>query len=410
MITFQLNTVYEFIFTGLTVNNTLYYIKLFVLYGTKPDLIVSYNCPSNLPIEIINSKEIVYKLDSETFTSFALTEYGCTFVDENETLLLLLENENVNADKFIIEISINNELLFKGSLDIISVIFNKADKTLECNFKPQSYILNTTDTVVDGVINYEVLNINPNSMPIKLTDFINKIYQIINKDININLITDFNFISVNYNYFPAVVTNTNINEIYIDERMFGSYNGANFILNNVNNFGEMIKRLAFTLGCFTGFTSLNQVIFMPFLSNNKPVNVVNNSMVISYIIQGTKDVVSCLKILPSGIYSGNNTNIPGKYIANEIFNVFLQNTQYGYVRVGKFGFNNQIYELDNAVLKYWENYFMSKKYCFEHVFELVGINYKPYEDLLIFDKKFTPTELAININKFTTTVKAVCTG
>ncbi|HPN39415.1 MAG TPA: hypothetical protein PL041_13520, partial [Melioribacteraceae bacterium] len=259
MITFQLNTVYEFIFTGLTVNNTLYYIKLFVLYGTKPDLIVSYNCPSNLPIEIINSKEIVYKLDSETFTSFALTEYGCTFVDENETLLLLLENENVNADKFIIEISINNELLFKGSLDIISVIFNKADKTLECNFKPQSYILNTTDTVVDGVINYEVLNINPNSMPIKLTDFINKIYQIINKDININLITDFNFISVNYNYFPAVVTNTNINEIYIDERMFGSYNGANFILNNVNNFGEMIKRLAFTLGCFTGFTSLNQV-------------------------------------------------------------------------------------------------------------------------------------------------------
>ena len=149
---------------------------------------------------------------------------------------------------------------------------------------------------------------------------------------------------------------------------------------------------------------------MPFLSNNKPVNVVNNSMVISYIIQGTKDVVSCLKILPSGIYSGNNTNIPGKYIANEIFNVFLQNTQYGYVRVGKFGFNNQIYELDNAVLKYWENYFMSKKYCFEHVFELVGINYKPYEDLLIFDKKFTPTELAININKFTTTVKAVCTG
>ncbi len=407
MITFALNTCYEFIFKGNTVNNTLYEIKLSIVYGVKSDWILTYNCPKDLPIEIINSNEIIYKVDSDTLNSFALSEYSCTFIDEQLILMYLIESNNVNISNFVIEIKVNNECLFIGCIDLMSVSFNKKENQLQCDFKPRSYILNQTDTVINGAINYSVLNITSNQIPLNIIDFITRIYRLVNPDIQLNISADFDFFSVNSNVTPPIVTVTNINEIYVDERIFGSYNGANFVFNDIDNFGTLIKRIAFTFGCITGLVSDNKAIFYPFLSNNKPCKIINSESVINYNIEGVRDKIDCLKISPSGIYAGSYTEISGKYIVKDIFNLFLQNTNNGFIQVSKLGLNNQIYNFDEAILNYYKDYYMSKKYCFEHIFELLGIDFDPYTDIEVFGKRFTPIEISINFEKFTTKIKAV---
>jgi hypothetical protein len=409
MIDLILNTYYQFVFRGNAVNNTKYEIILGVLYGVKSDWIFSYNCPIDLPIEIIKSGEIVYKIDSDSLNSFALSEYSCSFIDPENILLNLIESLNVDLNNINIEINVEGNILFTGSLDVMSVYCDIKEKQLQCNFKPRSFILNQTDTVINGAINYAVLDILPNQLPIKLTDFINKIYRIVNKDITLSVTTDLDFITINNSFTPPIVTNTDISKIYVDERLFGNYTGGNFTFNDIDNYGTLIKRIAFTLGCVTGLISDNKAVFYPFMSSNKPFIVVEQEKVLNYFIEGIRDKIECIKLMPTGIFYGNYTEISGKLLIKDILTVFLQYTDYGIIPVSYLGLNNQIFNFDQAILNYYKDYFMSKKYCFEHNFELVGIDYNPYYDIEINGKRYTPVEISINFEKFTTKIKAIGT-
>ncbi len=407
MINFQLNTGYEFVFTGHSINNITYLIKLFAVYGVKTDWIITYNCPQDLPIAVISSKEIRYKTDLDMLTSFTLAEYGCTFIDEEGILINLLEDVNVNAENIIVEVNVEGVCLFKGSLDIVSLNYDKGENTLECDFKPKSYILNNTDTVINGNVNFEAININPSNIPIKITELIDKIYKTVNPNINVEIVTDFSFLSVNNNFSPAIVTTTGIDEIFVNELLFGTYSDSNFIANDVDNFGLAVKRLAFTLGCITGFVDEERAVFIPFLSPNKQVRLINENLLINFRIEGIRDKYDCIKISNTGKYFGKYTEIQNKYFEKDIYTTFYQNTENGLIEVSKFIIDGNIYDLDEGVLKYWSDYIMSKKYCFEYVFELIGLDYKPNVDLKISGKRYAPSEIILDLEKYTSIIRAV---
>ncbi len=405
MINFVLNTGYEFVFTGATVNNLNYIITVYVIYGVKADLIETFNCPNDLPLEIIEVNDIIFKLDSESLSNFALTEFGLTFYDKEAILITLIEDKHVELNNFLLEIKLNNDVLFKGNLDNLSVIYSKLENSLECVFKPSSYRINLTDTVINNSINLAPLNIN--TLPIKLTDFVNKIYKLAYPDISVEVITDFKFVSSNNAYTPPILTITDVSQIYVDERMFGSYNNTNFIFNDADNYGTIIKRLAFTLGCITGFISENKAIFMPFMSNLRPCREISEEIILDYKVEGIRDKIECLKLLPTEIYAGNFTSIAGKYIIKDIYTSFLQQTNFGLLGVSSFIFNNKYYRLDYAILAYWQEYFLSKNYSLLHTIDLIGIDYNPYEDILINNKRLMPVEISINFRKYTTKIKAL---
>lgn len=405
MINFVLNTGYEFIFTGFTVNNLIYKITVYIIYGIKADLIETFNCPNDMAIEIIEINDINFKLDSESLSNFALTEFGLTFYDKDAILIQLIEDKNVNLNNFLLEIKLNDNVLFKGNLDNLSIVYSRLENSLECVFKPCSYRINLTDTVINNTINLAPLNIS--SLPVKLTDFVNKIFKLAYPNINVEVLTDFMFVSSNNSFTPPILTITDVNQIYIDERVFGSYTNTNFIFNDADNYGTIIKRLAFTLGCITGFVSENKAMFMPFISDTKPYREINEGIIIDYKVEGIREKVECFKLNPSEIYAGNYTNITGKYLVKDIYNVFLQQTDFGLLRVISLIYNNQYYSIENAVLSYWKDYFLSKSYSLLYTIELVGIDYNPYEDIMINNKRLMPVEISINLKKYTTKIKAL---
>ena len=90
MINFELNTQYNFIFNGKLPNNIIYNIILSITYGSKADFIIDYEAPAEFLIELISTKELVYEIDEEHVSHFALAKFPCEFLDANETLTFFI--------------------------------------------------------------------------------------------------------------------------------------------------------------------------------------------------------------------------------------------------------------------------------------------------------------------------------
>ena len=296
---------------------------------------------------------------------------------------------------------------FTGSVDPLSIVFNKNDLILSCSFKPNTYILNETDTWLNNVINYTPIGINLNTNPVLLAEFVSRVYKIVQNNIVLNSFNNWSFFAVDESNTPPFVYTENFNALYVDERLFGYYNNNNFVSNGINNYGDLIKQLAFTFGCITGMISNKEAIFIPFLDENKPSVNVDEKFIINMKIEGNRDVISFLVFNPGDNYLGTPTNITGKYLTKEIFTSFLINTSSDFLPVSKIKVKNIWENIATGVLNYWGKYFMSKKYIFSCTFELAGINYNLWEDIIVNNVKYTPVYVKINFEEYKTEIKAV---
>ncbi len=407
MINFELNTKYNFVFAGVLPNKISYSIILSVIYGSKSDYIVGINNPSEYLIELVSTKELIYEIDEESLSHFALAKFPCEILDANEILTNLFSSEYVKLRNVNIEIKINELTKFTGSVDPLSIVFNKTDLILSCSFKPDTYILNETDTWLNNVINYEPIGVNLNNNKILLTEFVTRIYKIVKNNIVLTSINNWIFNGVDNNNNPPVIVAENFAGLFVDERLFGYYNNNSFICNGITNYGDLIKQLAFTFGCITGMISSNQAIFVPFIDSNKPAKTIDENCLINKKIEGNRDIISFLVFNPGGNYLGTPTNIQGKYLTKEIFTSFFINTVNGFLPVSQINTKYSWEEFLAGVLNYWGSYFMRKKYIFNYTFEVTGIDYNLWEDIIINNVKYTPVYVKINFEEFKTEIKAV---
>ncbi|MFH0733247.1 MAG: hypothetical protein V1773_01075 [bacterium] len=407
MINFELNTQYNFIFRGKLHNNISYNIILSITYGSKADFIIDYITTAEFLIELISTKELVYEIDEEHVAHFALAKFPCEFLDANEILVFLFCSEFVKLNNVNIDVQIAGETKFTGSVDPLSIVFNKNDLILSCSFKPNTYILNETDTWLNNAINYIPIGINLNNTPVLLTEFVSRVYKIVQNNIVLNSFNNWSFLAVDESSTPPLISIENINALYVDERLFGNYNNNNFIDNGINNYGDLIKQLALTFGCITGMVSNKDAIFVPFLDENKPSITIDEKSIINIKIEGNRDIISFLVFNPGGNYLGTPTNITGKYLTKEIFTSFFINTPSGFLPVSKIKVKNIWENISTGVLNYWSKYFMSKKYIFSYTFELAGIDYNLWEDIIVNNVKYTPVYVKINFEEYKTEIKAI---
>ncbi len=405
MITLELNTEYSFVFESCLINGSSIKINLSIIYGSKADFIKEFSAFEQHGLEIIGAKEIIYELDDELLSGFALTNFPLSFYDIDGIITDLVLSEYVNLANVIINVKINDIELFIGSIDPLSVSYSKKDKILECSFKPESYLLNETETWKNGEINYQAVGISLQSTPILITDFIERVYKIVKNDIVTEIAQNWIFAAVNDNVNPPILLQEAFNQIYVEEHLFGDYNGS-FISNGINTYGQLIKYLAFTFGCITGLTSSNKAIFYPFFSKDKSSIVVEQTKVIDFRIEGMRDKITYFEISNTGSSLGTPTSINGKYISKEILKSFyLQH--YGFFKIATIKIDSIWYNFGEAVLGYWSKYLMSKSYMLNYFFELNGIDYSFTEDLMLEGIRYTPIYMKVKLDTCTTEFRAI---
>lgn len=405
MITLELNTEYSFVFESYLINGSSIKIVLSIIYGSKADYIVEYNSFEQHGLEIVGAKEIAFELDDEFLSGFALTNFPISFFDKEGIITNLISSEYVNLSKVVIKILINNNELFVGSIDPLSISYSKKDNILECSFKPETYLLNETETWKNGEVNYAPIGVNLLNSPILITDFIERLYKIVKNDISTDITQNWIFAALNDNVNPPILLQEGFNQIYVEEHLFGDYNG-NFISNGISTYGQLIKYLAFTFGCITGLTSSNKAVFYPFFSKDKSSIAVDQSKVLDFRIEGMREKITYFEISNTGDRLGIPTKISGKYISKEILkSFFLQ--QYSLFKIATVKIDNLWYNFGEAALHYWSKYLMSKSYMFNYTFELSGINFNFSEDIILNDIRYTPICMKVKLDTCTTEFKAV---
>lgn len=405
MITLELNTEYSFVFESCLTNGSSIQISLSIIYGSKADFIKEFSGFEQHGLEIVGAKEIIYELDDELLAGFALTNFPISFYDTDGIITDLVISEYVNLANVVINVKINNIELFIGSIDPLSISYSKKDKILECSFKPGSYLLNETETWKNGEINYLPIGINIMNTPILITEFIERVYKIVKNDIQTDISQKWIYAAMDENADPPMLLQEGFNQIYVEEHLFGDYNGS-FISNGINTYGKLIKYLAFTFGCVTGLISSKKAIFYPFFGNDKTNKIVDQIAILDFRIEGKRDKITYFEISNTGNSLGVPTTISGKYISKEILKSFYLK-QLCYIKIATVKINNSWYNFGEAALQYWSKYLMSKSYMLYYYFELSGIDYNFTEDLILEGVRYTPIYMKVKLDTCTTEFRAV---
>lgn len=394
MINWELNTLYDINFDIKSYESN-YTLILHIIYGNKIDWIDTINAAEN-NIYLINCNEYDIEFDIETM-SFINGNLSCEIFDGNEELIKIIRNENIkDEDSIYIELKTNNELVFKGYLNKLSIYYNLTEKRLAMDFKPIIYKLKEITALNNGQIWEDIYN---EQIPVLLTEIIKRIYKKVDNGINnINISDEIKFICINNNFAPPIVRNISINNIYVDTGIFRNNQG---FYNDIN-LADVIKRIALSLGCITGLNEKGEIVFKRY--NKSEVININENDLIDLKIEGKREKIKNIEIADynQNTYIIGNNAIADKYkikkTISDIYFGYSENSDLLEATNIYIENENIIYTFIEYVAKELEKVYMTNKYTEDIIIKVKGINYNIEKNIKVNNMEIRPVKI---IKRFT---------
>lgn len=359
-------------------------------------------------------------IDADELGLFSLSSLEITLTDFNAELINFIETNMMNDQLAEIQLFIDDELRFEGSIDVNTVFHDSFQNgELSLSFKPMTFKLNEADIRLNAGERYNLymlpdaeVDADNNLLPYPLETFVRNLYKHINDLASVEFKCDWKF-----KLFTGYTGN--FNELLIDYNIFGYYAAVNsYVSNSFTSYADILKALAFSLGATTGMTSAKKAFFFTSL-NDRPAFTVTENILKNLQTKIERTPLKCIKMtdINSGevFIEGEYTEIQGKFISlNHYKSAFkMRNKKAGdyydwIADIQSFSFDQQnFYSMSEGLAKYYSSFYLSKKYATRYVFKLLGNHELIYTDLIFRNQRYLPLIVEQNITQFETTVTAV---
>ncbi len=281
----------KFIYDNIELESGNYSIEMFFALGAKltPSLTDTIYCVES-GIRIMNELSIIYDYDIDELVTL-LGSMRIKLVDnsENDILVDSIFSKEIDYRNTTILFKRGNEVIFEGYLDDESAEYDKKEKEISIEYKPQTFklkekkIWNEDGTFPSGIadLGLNVENVNPlltedrTLYHNKVHDIISRIFKIVDKDV----IVDFKPHSWRFGATENTCT-TPLSSLYVlNYFLFGRYgenpawnfgNGLGLSPGEQETFMDILKGLSFEFGAISGMVSSNKAIFVELNSINTP--------------------------------------------------------------------------------------------------------------------------------------------
>jgi len=385
-----------------------------------------------------NTKNILGSFDWEDYTGAELGIYekNCDVFkedfDDREFLLLTgklsveFDDIELNIGRMIIDTTCKrDELLleydlkrwgestftriFEGYLNQENYIYNPFTKNVQVEFAPKSDLLNKSACFISGVWN-NLLGASyvwADNPIVHVQTLIEDIYKIIDPDIVVEFEQNWTY---KVEIVPGpIIVEKDFTELYV--RLRGLFTDIYGYPNTYITYMQVLKAIAFDLGCFTGLISQKIAVFKIYLDRTTTPQTVSTVDIIKDKYE-RKIVQNEIKLLT--LYATDMVNATAGTPTGLEQDEITLNIYSGVYRISYLGDWYSVSYMKNPILSYlvneefklsyWERYYLIPEISFKDESEFLGTTFTIFDDITIEGITYRVLELTRDYNNDKTSI------